>query len=129
MLALIAQTLLAAEPVKQVAPVGSTSGQMLTVIGALLLVIAAIYASVWGIKRLGNFTQPGDSQLKVLSGLMVGPKERVVLIECAGEKLLLGVGTGQVNLLHRLTDAQIKVNPNSVEQPFGKLLQEADNEA
>jgi len=82
----------------------SSTSQMLTVIGALLLVIAAIYASVWGIKRLSHFGQQSEGQLKIVSGLMVGPKERVVLIDCAGKKLLLGVASGQVNLIHRLDD-------------------------
>lgn len=87
----------------EAAPLSTTgTGQMLTVIGALLLVIAAIYASVWGIKRLGHFSQQGGEQLKVVSGLMVGPKERVVLVDCAGQKLLLGVAAGQVNLLQKL---------------------------
>lgn len=98
--------------------VGGGSSQMLTVIGALLLVIAAIYASVWGIKRLGNFTQQGGGGIKLLSGVMVGPKERVVLVECGGKKLLLGVATGQVNLLHQFHDSD-----SLAEGGFGDVLQ------
>ena len=97
------------------------AGQMHTVMGALLLVIAAIYASVWGIKRLGHFAQQGEGQLKVVSGLMVGPKERVVLIDCEGQKLLLGVAAGQVSLLHTL-------DPNAPKSEFDAILKQAEND-
>ncbi len=116
---LLISSVFAADSAQSLSPVSSGSEQMLTVIGALILVIAAIYASVWGIKRLGNFTQQGSGQLKIISGLMVGPKERVVLIDVAGQKLLLGVASGQVNLLHTLDGALL---PNS---EFGQLLQDA----
>ncbi|HSG62137.1 MAG TPA: flagellar biosynthetic protein FliO [Pseudomonadales bacterium] len=110
----------AAEPEK-LATTGA--GQMLTVIGALLLVIAAIYASVWGIKRLSHFTQQGEGQLKLISGLMVGPKERVILIDCAGQKLLLGVASGQVNLLHTLSGQA----PSSKSE-FDAILKQAEKD-
>lgn len=117
---LLIESTLAAEPEKLAT---GGAGQMLTVIGALLLVIAAIYASVWGIKRLSHFTQQGEGQLKLVSGLMVGPKERVILIDCAGQKLLLGVAAGQVNLLHTLG-----ADETPTKHEFEAILKQAEND-
>ena len=40
--------------------------------------------------------------LRIVGGAMVGPKERVVLVEVGDTWLLLGVAASSVNLLHTL---------------------------
>jgi flagellar protein FliO/FliZ len=40
--------------------------------------------------------------VKVVGATMVGPRERVVVIEVEDARLVLGVGGGQVRLLHTL---------------------------
>jgi flagellar protein FliO/FliZ len=38
----------------------------------------------------------------VVGGVMLGPRERLVVVEVGDTWLLLGVGGGQVNILHTL---------------------------
>ncbi len=73
---------------------------------ALLLVLAL----AWGAIRLLKLVQdrqmaaPIDgaaAPMKFLRAMPVGPRERVVLIEVEGERLLLGVAVGSVRLLGR----------------------------
>lgn len=82
----------------------SGAPSMVSVLLAMIAVIAAIYASVWGIKRLGGLHLQGNQQLKMLGGIMVGPKERVVLIEVEGQRLLVGVAANGVSLISQLPD-------------------------
>lgn len=69
--------------------------------GSLLLVIGLILLCAWMLKRIGGLQSSGGSLLKIRASLAVGVKERVVLVEAAGETLLLGVSPGGVSCLHR----------------------------
>lgn len=82
---------------------GAQLPSMLSVFGSLILVIAAIYASVWGIKKLGQLPGSSGNVVKIIGGVMVGPKERVVVVEVEGQKLVLGVANGAVNLLTKVS--------------------------
>ncbi|UGA40884.1 flagellar biosynthetic protein FliO [Chromobacterium haemolyticum] len=60
----------------------------------------------WLFKRLSGGMLGASNRLKVVSGTMVGPKERVVIVELEGEWLVLGVTPQQVNLLSKLPRAR-----------------------
>lgn len=76
-------------------------GTLAGMFGSLLLVIGLILVCAWLLKRMGSLQSSGGSLLKVRASLSVGLKERVVLVEAAGETLLLGVSPGGVTCLHR----------------------------
>lgn len=102
------------------APVASI-GTLAGMFGSLLLVIGLILLCAWLLKRMGNLQAGGNGVLKVRASLSVGLKERVVLVEAAGETLLLGVSPGGIHCLHRF-DAPL---PAEAGQPngFAALLQ------
>lgn len=92
--------LMAAEPV---APVATSSlASALQMLFGLGVVLAAIGATAWLLRRLapGQVGRSGD--LHVVAAVAVGPKERVVLVDIAETRLVLGVAQGQVTLLHQL---------------------------
>ncbi len=78
------------------APTGAYLWQ--TVLG-LAVVLAAIFAIAWVVKRLGRGGFVGNSRMNVLSVLPLGQRERVVLIEVGDQQLLVGVTAQSVNLL------------------------------
>ena len=68
----------------------------------LCVIIALIFVSAWLFKRLGkNIIVPSES-LKVISGISMGGKERLVLVKVGEEQLLLGVSPGRIQMLHVL---------------------------
>ena len=72
------------------------------IIFSLILVLAAIAVVAWVMKRI-NLPQHGAaSLLKVISGVAVGPRERVVLMEVNDTWLIVGVAPGQVRTLHTM---------------------------
>jgi flagellar protein FliO/FliZ len=75
---------------------------VLQVVVALGLVLAAIAAFAWFLRRLTPGSIGSRGLLRILGGVMVGPKERVVLVEVGDTWLLLGVAASGVNLLHTL---------------------------
>ncbi|AAZ28689.1 flagellar biosynthetic protein FliO [Colwellia psychrerythraea] len=68
---------------------------------SLLMVLALIIICAFVLKRF-NLTQQGVSQLKVVTSLSLGAKERVVVIQAGEQQLLLGVTAQQVTLIERL---------------------------
>lgn len=66
---------------------------------ALLVVLLVIFGCAWCVKRLRTFSRPQGRVLAIVDDLAVGQKERVVLLACGGERLLVGVAAGQVSLL------------------------------
>ncbi len=97
---------LAAETVRPVftPPPAATvsSGSVLQVILSLLLVLAAVVMVAWVLKRINLPQQGAGNTLKVISGVAVGQRERVVLVEVNDTWLLVGVAPGQVNALHTM---------------------------
>lgn len=80
------------------APVAVNPMNMILGVLFLLLMVAAGW---WLVKRAGGLQLNQGAGIRVIAATSVGPRERVVLIELAGEQWLLGVAPGQVNLLHR----------------------------
>jgi flagellar protein FliO/FliZ len=69
---------------------------------ALGLVLAAIAAFAWLLRRMTPGAIGSRGWVRVVGGAMVGPKERVVLVEIGETWLVVGVAAASVNLLHTL---------------------------
>ena len=69
---------------------------------SLLLVIGIVFILAFLMRRF-NVTQSGTSNLKVVASMMAGAKERVLVIEVAGEQHLLGVTAHNISHLATLS--------------------------
>ena len=79
-----------------------SSGSVLQVILSLLLVLAAVVIVAWVLKRINLPQQGAGNALRVISGVAVGQRERIVLVEVNDTWLVVGVAPGQVNALHAM---------------------------
>lgn len=68
----------------------------------LLVVVALIVVMSWAMRRMGGLPGTGAGSLRILGGLSMGTRERVVLIQVGDQQLLLGVAPGRVQTLHVL---------------------------
>lgn len=78
-----------------------TSTSLITVLLSLILILGGFVAVAWFTRRY----LPGmgaQGAVKVVGTTAVGTRERVVVVEVDGTWLLLGVGSGNVRLLHTL---------------------------
>lgn len=83
-------------------PAAVSSGSVIQVIFSLFLVLAAVLLVAWLLRRL-NLPQYGTGNvLKVIGGVAVGQRERIVLVEVNDTWLVIGVAPGQVRTLHTL---------------------------
>jgi len=90
----------------------------------LFFIIAFIFAIAWVIKRMGNFNPTNTAQLKVIAGLNVGQKEKIIVVEVMQEQLLLGVTQSNINFLSKL-EQPIDSSQASTGNSFQDKLQSA----
>ncbi len=98
-----ADKLVHALPAKTVSePLGA--GNLLQLTFGLLVVLAAIVGSAWLLRRYGRLQSGVDGALRIIGGLSMGPRERVVLVQVGKQQLLLGVAPGRIQTLHVLEE-------------------------
>ncbi len=103
-------------------PAAVSTGSVMQIIFSLILVLAAVAVVAWMMKRINLPRHGAASLLKVISGVAVGPRERVVLMEVNDTWLIVGVAPGQVSTLHTMPKGTLPSttgNLNSV--PDGKF--------
>lgn len=83
----------------------STTTSVATVLISLVLILGGFALVAWLARRYLPGLGGSQGVVKVVGATMVGPRERVVVIEVEDARLVLGVGGGQVRLLHTLPRA------------------------
>lgn len=83
-----------------------TAGMLCIVLGMLILVLYLMKRFIFR-KREAK----GDLAIKTLASLYLSTKERVEVIEIAGERIVLGVAPGSINYITRLKGSKI-LNPS-----------------
>src|SRR3989338_8503146 len=91
-----------ARPAYTPPPPAVSSGSIVQIIISLLLVLTAIVLVAWLLKRMNVAQQGAGHHLKMLGGVSIGQRERIVLVEVEDTWLVVGVGPGQIRTLHTL---------------------------
>lgn len=112
-----------AGPPAGVAPVSVVS--LVQVVFALLVVLGAIGLFAWLMRRFVPGQAGAGGLLRVVGGVMVGPRERLVVVEVGETWLLLGVGSGNVNLLHSMPRPPAAPGATNEPRAFARLLRQA----
>jgi flagellar protein FliO/FliZ len=94
----------------------------------LLIVLSVFFLCAWGVRRLSGLTVSGAEKMRVVGGLSLGMREKVILLQVGRKQLVLGVTPGRIETLHVLEgdDCLIKEETvsKSAETGFAqKLLQ------
>lgn len=102
---------------------------LLQTLFGLLLVLACIVAVAWLLKRTNRFHAAANGKLKVIAGIPLGTRERVILVQIGEEQLLLGVTAQQINTLHKLETPLTETessSPNEFANKLRQLMQRGD---
>ncbi len=97
---------------------------MLQAFGGLALVIVLMFASAWVFRRSGGMQALSRGPVKMVGGISVGTREKVVLLEVADSWVLIGVAPGQVRALHTLPRQELAGSGAELPAtaPFQQLL-------
>jgi len=92
---------------------------MLQMLPGLGLVLALILLLAWLAKRTGMGRAAIGGALRIVADKSVGARERVVIVEIAGQWLVLGVAPGQVRTLTQMArpEQTAVIAPDSATKP------------
>lgn len=103
-----------------------SAGTYLQATLALALIVALLLGLTWLARKVSGSKGFGQGGMKVIGGVALGPRERIVLLEVGDEWLVIGVVPGQIRTLHRMIkgdDMPADVLPVAGEKPFTQWLQ------
>jgi flagellar protein FliO/FliZ len=66
---------------------------------SLLLVVMLLLALAWALRRVNRLQPQGAASLRLVGGLSVGARERILLVEAEDKRLLVGVSPGGLRTL------------------------------
>ena len=92
----------------------STLSNWPVVLIVLLGMIGLIFALAWFVKRFGGLNFSGNRDIKIVSAVPVGTRERIALIDVKGQQFLIGVTAQQITPLHAFDEAVV---PMATSQP------------
>ena len=104
---------------------GLTSSTFLQAFLGLALIIALLGATAWFARKLSIGQHFGQAGMRVIGGIALGPRERLVLVEVGEQWLVIGIVPGQIRTLHRLAKGSLPEGalPAGADKPFAQWLQ------
>jgi flagellar protein FliO/FliZ len=93
---------------------------------ALALIVALLVGTAWLARKVSGGKGFGQGGMKIVGGVALGPRERIVLLEVGDEWLVIGIVPGQIRTLHRLEKgAAVPADdhPGAAGKPFTQWLQ------
>lgn len=103
----------------------STSGAAYIgqVLFGLMGVLLLILGLAWLLKRFGQGAMLGSQHMKILATMPLGTRERLLLVDVAGQQILLGVSAGRITNLHSFDEPVIQ-GDNPAYSDFAAKLRE-----
>lgn len=84
----------------------------------LLIVLSVFFLCVWGVRKLGGLTVSGAEKMRVVGGLSLGLREKIILLQVGKKQLILGVTPGRIETLHVLEGDDCLIKEETVSTPL-----------
>ncbi len=90
----------------------------------LLLVFGLLFLAAFLLRKFGSgHGLGGNGPLRVVGGLMISTRERIVVVEIGDNWLVIGIGPGQIRTLHTMPKGELPP-PTADRKSFGPLLKQ-----
>jgi flagellar protein FliO/FliZ len=127
---LMALPALAQESAPAIAPSSLFTGDyLLQVLGSFVVVILLLVAVLVLLKRFNGVSTSMGGDMRVVSSVGVGQRERAVLLQVGEQQVLLGVGPGNVRALHVFDEPAVTATPSSTTPSFSDVWKVATGKA
>lgn len=103
----------------------SPSGGLMQIATALLLVLGLVVMAAWLMRRLGPMNAGNKIPVKIIGGISVGNRERVMVVEVGDQWLILGVTASNINNLGSMPKQDELLNQSAqpaTNDPFSAWL-------
>lgn len=89
----------------------------------LFAMVVCILLIAWILKRFSGITGLGGKDLRIVSAIALGARERIAIVDVKGEQFLIGVTSQNISLLHSFDDAPITTSESVKSSEFANKLQ------
>ena len=92
---------------------------------ALLIILGLLFGTAWLARKLSGGKGFGQGGMKIVGGVALGPRERIVLVEVGETWLVIGIVPGQIRTLHQLpkgSNSDLAPTVGATEAPFAQWL-------
>jgi flagellar protein FliO/FliZ len=84
----------------------TSAGSLLQVLAGLVAVLGLMAGAAWVLKRFNGGRAGSNSVVRIVGGVSVGSRERVLVLEVGEQWIVVGVGAGRVNALATMARQQ-----------------------
>jgi flagellar protein FliO/FliZ len=95
----------------------------------LIVVLGVFFLCAWGVRKLGGLTVNGTEKMRMLGGLSLGLREKIILLQVGKKQLILGVTPGRIETLLVLEDEGCLIReeplPATAQTGLGQKLAQA----
>ncbi|MGZ5817961.1 MAG: flagellar biosynthetic protein FliO [Burkholderiaceae bacterium] len=89
----------------------TSAGSFFQVLLGLIVVLALMAAAAWTLKKFGVSKLAGNAPVRIVGGVSVGNRERVLVVEVGDQWIVVGVAPGQVNALSTMPRQETAAAP------------------
>ena len=119
----------ALEKTRNLSPVGMAGdvmgdGFLMQSVTGLLIVLASVIGLAWMMRRLGRLQSSAGGALKMIDGMALSTRERIVLVQVGDTQILLGVAPGRVEAVHVLDRPVVVKGGEEMTRNFSARLKE-----
>ena len=120
---------LAAEKSQKLSPVGMAGevmggGFIMQSLAGLLIVLVSVVALAWMLRRFGRLQSSAKGALRMIDGMALSTRERIVLVQVGDTQILLGVAPGRVEAVHVLDKPVVADDAEEITGSFAVRLRE-----
>jgi flagellar protein FliO/FliZ len=117
----------AAEATPAASPVSILdTGSLVQMLLALGVVIVLIVGLSFAIRKFNMFTAGSSAHIRIVGGLALSNKDRLLLVQVGNEQLLISASPGRVSMVHEMRepiDADAATTRSANNPNFASLLQ------
>jgi flagellar protein FliO/FliZ len=88
------------------------------------IIVVLLWAALWALRRIRpNGSVPRTQDCKIMRSLILGPRERLVVVSVGTRQLVVGVGSAAISLLCELDEPLTPVAAATI--GFGEAVRKA----
>lgn len=105
---------------------GVSAGTYVQAMLALALIVSLLIGTAWLARKVSGGRGFGQAGMRVVGGVALGPRERIVLVEVGDTWLVVGIVPGQIRTLHTLPKGEALPEGQSPagDKPFAQWLKQ-----
>lgn len=91
----------------------ASAGSLFQMLLGLIVVLGLMVAAAWLMRRLGLSKIASPATVKVIGGVNVGSRERILVVEVADQWIVVGVAPGRINTLSTMERQEVPAQPGT----------------